>query len=1450
MPRTISSPNDKKQTTEKNEKFLIVGVGASAGGLDVFRKFFDATPSDTGMAFILVQHLDPAHDSMIVELLSGHTNMPIRQAAEGMRVEKNCIYVIPPGAFLSVVDGLFLVSASTGGHGARLPFDFLLRSLAKQIGERSVGVILSGTGADGSLGISEVKQCGGYIIAQDPADAAYDGMPLSAIATGLVDRTLPVAKVPEALIAYSRWMRRDSHQPWEKRFTDSGGSDLLLEIVELLRANSVYNFSQYKLGTLERRIERRMAISGVSSDDIPRYIEILKKDAAELDALAKDLLINVTNFFRDPKIFEHLAEKIVPDLIEKAVPGQPLRIWSVGCSSGEETYSLVMVFLEQIALTKRPIKLQVFASDIDPDAIDVARSGQYPESIANEVSPERLERFFISDGSGYTVSPTLRESVIFTVQDILTDPPFSRIDFIACRNLMIYLLPEAQSKVISLFEFSLNDQGILLLGASETLGSREDRFEPVFKAERVFRHVAGRSKAKPDIADISQRELRVVSQSDLARIAPRQTIMADLCRRMVLEAFAPATVLVNEKNECVYTLGPISPFFQAVSGYPTNDVLAMAHDSVREQLRSAIKRGATINERIEVDGGIIDHEGKTLSYNMLLQPVRSNGDNLLMICFVETPIEPASPVGTNRVENVSLVAELERELAAKKIELATALYNIDILAETQMTITDEALSVNEEFQATNEELLTSKEELQSLNEELSALNTQLQETLEQQRRASNDLQNVLFSTDLATIFLDTNLAIRFFTPATKAIFNIIQSDIGRPLADLSPLSADDDLLNDARAVLRELKPYKREIKAVGNRWFNRRILPYRTRDADIEGVVITYSDISQQKIAADALDTARHLAELSNSAKSSFLAAASHDLRQPLQTLHLLHGMMEPLVKDAGIKDLHRRLGATLASVSGMLNSLLDINRIDVGDIPVEKYSFSIGQLFARLGDEFAYHAEAKSLELRVVSCGKFVNSDPTLLEQIIRNLLANALKFTHKGRVLLGCRRSGDKLRIEVWDTGVGISGEEINTIFNEYHQVDQSGTDAARGVGLGLAIVKRMADLLGHRISVVSRPVKGTVFSVEVELASDGDLQIANEDAAVADTPVSDRRPSSFSIVLIEDEPEVLKLLERSFKQAGHDVRTARNGAVSSRVLAAATVPPDIIVADFNMAYRTNGLQLALKFREKFAHDIPIVILTGDISSATLRRISQEHCQHMHKPASPRELLKVMHRLVGKALPWKPSNISSRPADEVTINVVEDDSGMREELGAELEQDGYVIKLYAAAETFLEDYQPGGAQCLILDAYLPGMNGLHLLRYMADIGIRVPTIMVTGLSDTQIIVDAMKAGAIDFIEKPVQMTDLRKSIAMAIEQSSDRASREVYLAEVAKRYAGLTPRQAEVMELVLAGHPSKNIAADLGISQRTVENHRAAVMEKTNSKSLPALARFAGALSELNRN
>ncbi len=1430
MPEIPAHPPDAPSDDPTRPPGLaVVGIGASAGGLEAATLLMEAWPADTGMALILVQHLDPSGGSMMAALLAPHTALPVVEATDGLPIVPGTLYVMPPGRYLSVGDGVLHLTAPTARAGARMPFDFLLHSLALQYGARAGCVVLSGTGTDGTEGVRAIRAQGGVVAVQEPEEAGHDGMPRSAIGTGMADLVLPLAGIPGALSAHRiadagpAGDRADAARPPE-----TGGQGLA-DILDLLRAETGHDFTLYKSGTISRRIARRTGLTGLRPADLAAYHARLRADRGELDALAGDLLIHVTSFFRDRAVFDVLERTTIPALVQAHPSGQPLRVWVAGCSTGEETYSLAMLFLEQIQAAGRPIRLQVFASDVDAEAIAAARDGAYPAAIEEAVPPGRLARFFVREEAGWRAAPDLRAAIVFTVQDLLVDPPFSRLDMVSCRNLLIYLRPDAQVRVIDAFHFALRDGGILLLGSAENPSAAGGRFEAVSAGEHIYRRVGHAASGGPGQAPPRQPpaparpgEERRTRPPAPAPAGLRPAALAELGRRLVMEAYAPASVLIDASNTVLFSLGPTDRFLRLPPGLATHELLAMARPGLRGTLRAALQAARDGRAGV-LQGGLVVGEDGSRPFDLAVHPVVEAGEPMLLVCFLDgarTEREEGVPLPPGQM---SRVAELERELDATRIELHGTVRDLEASAEEQRSINEEALSANEEYQSTNEEMVASKEELQSLNEELTAVNSQLQEALERQRTTSDDLQNVLYSTNVATLFLDLDGRIRFFTPAIRALFAIIPGDVGRRLTDFAALTPDATLAGDIAAVQGGLEPPEREIAAADGTWFRRRILPYRTGGARMEGVVMTFTDITARKAAGRALEAARMEAEAANAAKSRFLAAASHDLRQPLQTLALLQALLAEAVTGEKARSLVARQDTTLSTVTGMLDALLDINEIEAGAVQPVVSVFAIDGLLGRLRDEFTYHAEAKGIRLRVVPCTQQVRSDPKLLEQVLRNLLSNAIKYTQEGRVLLGCRRRGGALAIEVWDTGIGIGDADLATIFEEYYQVGNAARQRSRGLGLGLSIVKRLGAVLGHPVRVLSRLGHGSGFSVELPRLAPPEQ--APSPAARAGAAA---RGARLGILVVEDDPDLAEMLGALLRSEGHEVTTAPDGPHAMRLVARAT--PDLVLADYNLPNGPNGLELANLIRAAAGRTLPAIILTGDISNATLRAVGAGGCAVLHKPVGLSGLRAAVARVLEPA-----------PAGRPTIFVVDDDDEVRGAIMEVLEGDGHVVAGFPSGEAFLDAFHPAHAACLLIDAALPGMSGIDLLEQLRAADHGVPTIVITGQSDVPMAIRAMRAGASDFIEKPVGRADLLASVARALEGSHDAATLAARHEEAAAQIAGLTPRQREIMNLVLAGHPSKNIAVDLGISQRTVENHRASIMHRTGAASLPALARLA---------
>jgi len=1435
--------------------FPIVGIGASAGGLEALSQFLIAQPADTGMAFILVQHLDPTHESMMVELLAKQTLMTVCDAVDLMQIERDRVYIIPPNAYLEIKDGLIRLREPADRTGVRLPFDCLLHSMATELGENAICVVLSGMGSDGSNGLQAFTDAG-LVIAQDPEEATFNEMPLSAIATGAVDLVLPVNKIPAAILEFIHRHNQHRHNPLPPDLV----KEWLPEIIALLRSRLALDFSPYKHGTLQRRIERRRAIASVDGADMKRYIEILRNDPAELRRLADDMLINVTSFFRDPESFDLLERKLIPEIISRHPDDLPIRIWSVGCSSGEEIYSIAILFQEAIAAARRNIKLQIFASDMDANAIAEAREGIYPEAVAAEISPERLAQFFLKEEAGYKISPELRQSVVFTTHDALNEPPFSNLEFICCRNMLIYLKPAAQAKMTAMFDFALRPGGLLFLGSAEALAAEDDRFELVSKPARIYRHLSGAKPSEAEYALANRTGTQPGFPNSPVRPNFSQRAFANLSKNILLDLFAPASVLINKQREIIYSHGDTHHYLRIAPGAPSLDILSMTQNvSAQIQLRKAIETAQQAGPSKPASTAKVSPlNSEDKPFLISVRALEKDGEHLLLVTFsdeaeswprLQAPVAP---------KDISRFEALEIDLVAAQSDLKTALENLEITSAQHRTFNQETLSINEEFQSTNEELLTSKEELHSLNEELVALNNQLQATLELQRRTSDDLKNVLFSTDIATFFLDELLNLRFYTPAAKSIFNVIATDIGRPLADLRSRAEDDELLSAASDVLVTLKPAEREITSESGDWFLRRIVPYRTNKEEVGGIVITYTNINERRSAELGLAEARQQAEQANLAQSNFLAAASHDLRQPLQTIALIQGLLVQGVRTEAERTLLAQLDQTLAAMSAMLNTLLDINQLDTGAIKVRMTVFPINALLERLRSEFSYLAEGQGLELRILSCIETVRTDPHLLEQMIRNLISNAMKYTQNGRVLIGCRRRGDGLRIEVWDTGVGIPESEHQAIFDAYHQVDRNLPGKAVGLGLGLSIVARLGALLDHPIEVRSRRGKGSMFAIEIREPGES---VASAEHTEAPAGISASIPQdnaesletsninngrTGSILVVDDDPSICVLLKQILTNQGHIVEVARKAATAMAAIASGAFQPDIILVDFNLPNDVDGLTLAAELREMLQRNTPVILLTGDISTDTLHEISGYDCLHMSKPLRAEDLTLLIQRLLAAS---HKQSAEARPDPQMhssnRVMIIDDDKDVRTALQHVLEDVGYSVISYAAGEPLLEVWQPSDGGCLLIDANLPGISGVQLLQRLQQTGHTPPAIMITAYGDVNTAVSAMKAGALDFIEKPFSRDDILAGIKRALNISRESANLADWQAEAKSKLEFLTPRQRQILALILAGEPNKNIAADLGISQRTVENHRAGIMKRTGATSLPALVRLAVAAS-----
>ncbi len=811
-------------------------------------QFLGHVPVGSRLALVIVQHLDPTHKGILPELLQRATEMKVIQVKDRTRVQPDCVYVIPPNKDMSILHGILHLFEPAAPRGLRLPIDFFLRSLALDQEERSIGVILSGMGSDGTLGLRAIKEHAGVVLVQKPDTAKFDGMPRSAIDAGLADIVAPVDELPGKLLAYLQ--RTPLIAPSESVLEDKAQSALEKAVI-LLRAHTGNDFSLYKRNTLYRRIERRMGIHQIPK--MSDYVRYLQENSQELDLLFKELLIGVTNFFREPAAWEQLRTEAIPSLLANRAPGHALRAWIPGCSSGEEAYSLAIVFKEAVeeAKLKGSFALQIFATDLDRDAINQARQGLFSANIAADVSEARLKRFFAKDGAGYRVRKEVREMVIFAPQNLIMDPPFTKLDLLSCRNLLIYLSAEVQKKLIPLFHYSLNPGGILLLGSAEAIGDNADLFAPLSGKTRLFRRKE--SVLRPEQVNFpvsfSARTSTVIEPRPPLKPPASLQSLAD---QLVLQRYAPPAVLTNDTGDIFYVSGRTGKYLEPAAGKANWNLFAMAREGLRYELADAFQQALRQKTSVVLHGLKVGTNGGEQWVDVTVQRLAEPGalEGLVMIVFTDIAAPAAHPATRRAPKDLPRsprLAELELELQHARSEARATHEEMQTSQEELRSANEELQSTNEELQSTNEELMTSKEEMQSLNEELQTVNTELQVKVDELSRASNDMKNLLDSTDIATLFLDKDLNVRRFTPQATKIIKLIPGDVGRPITDLTSDLRYPALAEDAREVLRKLAAVEKPIAAHNDRWFTVRIMPYRTFDDRIDGVVITFADITVSK---------------------------------------------------------------------------------------------------------------------------------------------------------------------------------------------------------------------------------------------------------------------------------------------------------------------------------------------------------------------------------------------------------------------------------------------------------------------------------------------------------------------------------------------------------------------------------------------------------------------------
>jgi two-component system, chemotaxis family, CheB/CheR fusion protein len=836
--------------------FVIAALGASAGGLEPLETFFRHMPSDAGIAFVIIQHLAPDHPTALPQLLARHTGMPVEQAKDNTGVAPNRVYVIPPNAALTIEMSRLRVTAPAEARGARTPIDGFFSSLAEDRGDHAVCIMLSGTGTDGTLGLRAIKEYGGMAMAQTLDSAKYDAILRSAIATGLVDHVLPVEEMPAKLLDYASHLLSANGDGAPDALRAQIAANMS-RIHAILRRRAGHDFSQYKENTISRRVERRM--KALQIETVQRYIQTLDTQPEEAERLFNDLLIGVTQFFRDREAFEALEKEVIPKLFEDKGEGDQVRVCVMGCATGEEAYSIAILLAEHASRLDRAPKMQIFATDIDEAALASARKGRYPESIAEHVASQRLERFFIRQDGVLQVTRDLREMVLFSSHSFIKDPPFSRLDLISCRNVMIYLGPDLQKKLIPLFHYALRPGGYLFLGPSESAGTHKELFATLDKKHRIFerKETLPRPAVAFPLAESSRPNLPGVTSRGKPPEPAEERDLPKRLERIILQRYRPACVTVKENGDAVYFSGRLGRYLDHPTGSPDVNLVNMAREGLRIPLRSALHKAVTSRERVVQKQIPVQTNGAVSQVDLTVEPIAEfQSANLYMVVFEDTvssagPLHPTPAPDANAEETIR---HLEAELRSAR-EHAQAMF------EELESSNEELKSANEEYQSTNEELETSKEELQSFNEELQTVNTEISRKSAELDQANSDLQNLLNSTEIATIFLDGELRIKTFTPAAGAVFRLIASDVGRPITDLAAQFADVDFEPDIRETLRTLKVRERQLAGTGGRHYQLRVLPYRSVKNVIEGVVLTFTDVTLAKQAAQLVQDAKSYAE-------------------------------------------------------------------------------------------------------------------------------------------------------------------------------------------------------------------------------------------------------------------------------------------------------------------------------------------------------------------------------------------------------------------------------------------------------------------------------------------------------------------------------------------------------------------------------------------------------------
>lgn len=1369
-PKHSAMAPERKALTPSTLDFPVVGIGASAGGLQSIKLFFENMPHDNGMAFVIILHLSPDHQSVADKIIQESTRMPVLQVTETVPIEKNRVYVISPAQRLTMNGNNLEVSENDPQLGRHASIDLFFRDLAQVHRERAFCLVLSGSGSDGAVGLSRIKEQGGITLAQVPEDAEFDGMPRAAIETGMVDLVLPVVEMPQKLLDLWHNSREISlpaaNDPELQSFASVSERDaalaeqMLHDILIQLRTGTGHDFKHYKRATVLRRIERRMQVT--AQPDLGAYYRYLQSNPEETKALLGDMLIGVTNFFRDREAFEALERDVIPQLVSAAVSAQPekeeIRIWSAGCSTGEEAYSLAMLVNDQLQLESSKASLQIFATDIDERAISFGRAGLYPQAIVTDVPPTRLRHYFIKEDDHYRIRKEIREKVLFAKHSLLSDPPFSQIDLIVCRNLLIYLDREVQREILQMFHFALRPGGFLFLGSSESAEACHELFTPVDKRNRIFRAKTGtaNSRRTPTVPRGGYVRTNVSRQAPQNAVQ-RKLSFADIHQR-ALERSGPPSMIVDTNADILHMSESAGRFLRHVGGELSRNLLTLILPELRLEIRTTLFQAQQSGLAVKSREVPFKREERRYKVSLEAQPYKdeeSDGEFVLVI-FEEVEVDPSQATTTPLLQTESQVlSNLERELQRTKLHLQDTIEQSEISSEELKASNEEMQAINEELRSATEELETSKEELQSINEELLTVNYELKTKVEETDKINDYLTNLIASTDIATVFVDRSMRIKWFTPRATDIFSMLPMDTGRSLLDITHRLYYDDLASDAAQVFESLNMIEREVSSTDKRWYIARLLPYRSSEDRIDGTVLTFIDITKRheaeeelrlgeermrlvaestrdyaiitldeqgvitswnkgaelifgytkteaegayydfifsaedrasgvpeaellgarthgrsederwhlrkdgsrfycsgevtllngdhlrgyvKIARDLTghkrqheEQSQQLAETLNTnyLKDEFFAVMSHELKHPLNLIQLNAELLRRLPVTRSVAPAAKAVSTICDAVSSqarIIDDLLDVARVRTGKLKLKPIAVDLASVLRDIYTVVLNDQHGTTVELQVPSEPLMVHADPTRLEQIIWNLVNNALKFTPPdGRVQLIASQVGNMARLDVNDNGTGIAAENLEHVFDLFGQAETQHTNHQReGLGIGLSLVRQLTEAQHGTVEVSSPGVgEGCTFTVYLPLASsEGETQTTTPTDEVSG------KLSGLTILLVDDSAEVLETLKMLLEMEDAEVvafdrpKDALDAATSNHF--------DLIISDLGMPVM-NGHELMQALRQlPNVKNVPAIALTGYGANSDIQKARQSGFnQHIGKPVSYDDLIATIEAL-----------------------------------------------------------------------------------------------------------------------------------------------------------------------------------------------------------------------------